>query len=183
MFKNNEYILKGDIEIRGEFAFMMRKLKLIFDTGWEIYYIAGIVGSIQGVCIEPEKSNIEPFKIFSNEINNHESEIKMSYIICMLLTSPEDEKKENAFKYYTPFEGNEAASERSRENCRVFNKYVLGGIKFLYDNLLNDNVSQDIKKENYKIDDEDKLIKAIHAFVGKININVEPGEINESLLE
>lgn len=126
----------------------------IFNTYVDAYVscpLLGYVYSRKGTISNESKN--DSARIFAEAIIKRENELRFIYKTIMLIDEeyePNVEKRiYNAFRAET----NESDIELMNQNIKIFNKYFVGGLEFLYEKFV----------ENYV--DEDTCIDKIHKFV------------------
>ncbi len=103
----------------------------LFKTNWEVYLIAPIIGFLYGKKAESDKNkDIDPTKIFPQQLINNADDFWFNYATIMLLDTknePDLERRiEKAFRRVK----NESDEE-------LYESYVRGGVEILYDKLMD----------------------------------------------
>lgn len=147
----NKKMFLDDYLFRGQYEEMARSLtsvidpasgSKIFNSGIELYMTAAVVGAVFDLKAEPATGD-KTFRILANQFTNHGNELNFIFKLVMLnanKTSSENiDRINNAFKY------NPDDSEY-QVNAKVFEKYMLGGLKELYDTFI---LSSNKRYEDY----------------------------------
>lgn len=161
MFFDREYVFKGK-----HAQYVIELKNAIFNRNIDVLILAPVIGLVYDrkstVDYSEEFSNTTT-KIFAEQMTNENEKILFNYRLCMLLSDEnnEQEKIENAFKYYT---GNDAEHlEIFERNIKIYNSYILGGVEVLYELLLKGNkeFNGDPNNEAYR----KKVISDVTEFV------------------
>ncbi|MFR1524204.1 MAG: hypothetical protein ACLSUV_01670 [Bacilli bacterium] len=111
----------------------------IFSSAVELFIFASLIGVLKNRKSEPERDNTNTFRIMSNQFFNHIDELKLAFKF-VILTSEKDcidpvTRLNKAFR-----------NPETDENYSLFEKFMLGGINELYENLILDT---NVKYEDY----------------------------------
>ena len=147
----NKKMFLDDYLFRGQYEEMARSLTSIidpssgakiFNSGIELYMTSAVVGAVFDLKAEPASGD-KTFRILANQFTNHGNELNFIFKFVMLnanKTSSENiDRINNAFKYNP--EDNEY-----QVNAKEFEKYMLGGLKELYDTFI---LSSNKRYEDY----------------------------------
>ena len=172
---DREYTFKGKHaiyirELKNEFG-VEGKFK-VFERNIDIYVLAPIVGFIykrqSNIDIASTVKN-EIAKIATDQMLDATNDIKYNYRLIMLLDKDSDSSLEKridkAFKYLEiQQEKDYYETDEGKRDLENYNKYVLGGIEYLYENII-----QGEKKNNYTLN----AIELIKKFDDDFNKTLE----------
>ncbi len=130
----------------------------IFTSAVELFVFASLVGALKKRKAEPEKDNSRTLRIMANQFYNHSNELKLAFKF-VLLTSEIDnpdpvERLNKTFR-----------NPETDDNYTLFEKYMLGGLDELYENLILDT---NLRYEDY--------LTSINQMLEKFAINDEPDD-------
>ena len=106
--------------------------KLLFDSYWQIYVVAPLVGYLYERKAERD-GNTGKRSIFAEEVAHHKSQIEFSYELVNILDKESDPDFETRLRQ--AFQANDDLAD---EGFELFESYVRGGIEVLYENLVED---------------------------------------------
>ncbi len=127
--------------------------KKLFDTNYDVYAIAPIIGYLYNKKALPDKSSDSNTKVFRDKMMDESENLKYNYRLIMLLTykdSDQEELKKIAFK----MDNDDAARA---EYDRLYDQYVLGGVEVLEDKVFSG------------ADDIDGYIMNVYNFMDEFN--------------
>lgn len=130
----------------------------IFSSAVELFIFASLVGALKNRKAEPEKDNSKTHRIMANQFFNHINELKLAFKF-VLLTS-EIDNPEPVDRLNKTFRNPE-----TDDNYTLFEKYMLGGLDELYENLILDT---NIRYEDY--------LTSINELIQKLNSSDDTGE-------
>lgn len=104
----------------------------IFSSAIELFIFASLVGSIKNRKAEPEKDNTKIFRIMANQFFNHIDDLKLA--LKFVLITSEIDNPDPVSRLNKTFRNPE-----TDDNYTLFEKYMLGGLDELYENLILDN--------------------------------------------
>jgi hypothetical protein len=111
----------------------------VFKRNFDIYLIAPIVGFMYGRHAEIDVSDNIKTDIFTEILINNKENLMYNYRLIMLLDdeyeSDFNERINKAFKYYS--------SEKSVDDEKRYNAYVLGGVDFIYEKIIKNSITID----------------------------------------
>ena len=134
---NVKRIFTDDYLFRGKYVAMVNDLIMEFDphskasifkSAVELYLTAAIVGVHYNITAEPDKTG-ESKRIMASQFTNHLDDLQFVYQLVMLNALSAIERINNAFRY------NENDAEYPT-NVATFEKYMLGGLKYLHDHFI-----------------------------------------------
>lgn len=174
--KGNNGLFGNEIEFNGKYATYARYLKDdvgIFQTFREIYVIGAVVGYLNNKMeTEDNSEKVQPASIFSSDLIRRKTDLRYIYRTIMLLKEEEgftiDDYQNRAFRD-DPSENPEVY----KQNMRLFNSYVCGGVEYLYE-MFKDAI--DVESV------VDTLYKFMHEFSVDVGIEQEE-ELPEFELE
>lgn len=111
----------------------------IFSSAVELFIFASLVGAIKKRKSEPEKDNTNTLRIMASQFINHSYNLKLAFKFVIL--SSEIDIEDPVERLNRTFRNPE-----TDENYTLFEKYMLGGIDELYDNLILDS---NVRFEDY----------------------------------
>ena len=169
--KGNSGLFDNEIEFNGKYATMVRALKEeigLFGTLREAYVIAAIIGFLNDRNMtEDKQEKVQPASIFPTELVKRKKDLRFIYRLIMMLKEEEkftlDDYKDRAFR-----EDPEENLENMKQNMRVFNSYVCGGIEYLYELFENCNRNEDTV---------DVLYEFLHRFSIDVGLIDEEAEL------
>lgn len=151
---DREYTFRGKHatyvkELKNEFG-VDGKLN-VFERNIDVYVLAPIVGFIykkQGIIDITSDLKNDIAKIGTDQVMDATNDIKYNFRIIMLLDKkyePILEKRiDKAFRYLgTQQEKEYYESEEGKKDLEHFNSYVLGGVEYLYQNIIQGNIKND----------------------------------------
>lgn len=101
----------------------------LFQSKIELYILAPIIGIIYNRKAKTEQGS-KKTTIQLQQINNYQDDLEYVYRIVLLLDNKENlsysERLDRAFRY-------DNDEEKTAENMKIFNEYVLGGIEYIYE--------------------------------------------------
>ena len=178
MFFNEEYVFKG------KHAKYVNILKgSLFNRNIAVLLLDPILGLVYdrkaSVDTTSEDKEITT-NIFAETMIRENQKILYNYRLCILLSDEygEQEKRDNAFKYYT---GEDQENiENFKKAIELFNSYILGGVEILYEIMLKGNKEYNGDFKNIKY--QKKVISDVTEFISdyKEYIN-EMNEINNDI--
>ena len=114
----------------------------IFNSGIELYMTSAIVGAAFDLKAEPAVGD-KTFRILANQFTNHGDKLNFIFKLVMLnankTTNENIDRINNAFKYNPD-------DDEYQANAKLFEKYMLGGLKELYDTFI---LSSNKRYEDY----------------------------------
>lgn len=147
----NKKMFLDDYLFRGPYEEMARALTSvidpssgtkIFNSGIELYMTAAVVGAAFDLKAEPATGE-KTFRILANQFTNHGNELSFIFKLVMLnankTTNENIDRINNAFKYNPD-------DDEYQTNAKIFEKYMLGGLKELYDSFI---LSSNKRYEDY----------------------------------
>lgn len=151
---DREYTFRGKHatfvkELKNEFG-MEGKLN-VFERNIDVYVLAPIVGFIykrQSTIDTVSDLKNDIAKIGTDQILDATNDIKYNFRLIMLLDKkyePSLEKRiAKAFQYLeTQQEKEYYDSEEGKRDLEIFNSYVLGGVEYLYENIILGKIKND----------------------------------------
>lgn len=151
---DREYTFRGKHatfvkELKNEFG-MEGKLN-VFERNIDVYVLAPIVGFIykrQSTIDTVSDLKNDIAKIGTDQILDATNDIKYNFRLIMLLDKkyePNLEKRvTKAFQYLeTQQEKEYYDSEEGKRDLEIFNSYVLGGVEYLYENIILGKIKND----------------------------------------
>ena len=163
-------LFSGDILIKGEHATMAkflcktsekknamdkRKPADVFRNIFDVYIVAAVIGLECGLREAEDKKSKDETRIFADKVIKEKNNLDFVYELAMLVDNSQgldaDTKIARAFK-----------KENIKENFELFNSYVRGGIRWLYENFTNSATThEDYLEKIYEIVDEFREIHNI----------------------
>lgn len=145
---------------RGKHADMVKRLtgslgsnikKSFFETNYDVYLIAPLVGYLYQRRAKVEKGEDNTTKIFADKMMNEKDNTVYNYRILMLMQNkdkPQDELTRIVFKL-------DNDDEARKQYDELFNEYVLGGVEVLYEKIFGeDSELEDYLMNMYNFLDE-----------------------------
>jgi hypothetical protein len=145
-----------DITIHGLHAIKMRYLSEstehlnknastfpLFRAVVDIYAIAPIIGVAYNRKAESDDSK-DDLAILLSALSNHLSELETSYRL-VILTCSENKALSDEEKIDITFRGDK---EQEENNMELFNQYMRGGVDWLYENIVDGQVTKEDKLVN-----------------------------------
>lgn len=131
-----------------------------FRYHWQVYLVAPIIGfqyKRQAICVDKTKST----SVFAEQIINHSSLFKFTYQLIMLL----DESYEKDFEKRIEKAFKIIGSPEAKEDELHYDKYVLGGVEYLYNMLIEkggttslfSNIMELLKEYNSTYNEKNEL--------------------------
>lgn len=161
----NKKMFLDDYLFRGQYEEMARALtsiidptsgSKIFNSGIELYMTSAIVGAAFDLKADPDVGD-KTFRILANQFTNHGDELNFIFKLVMLnankSTNENIDRINNAFKYNPD-------DDEYQSNAKLFEKYMLGGLKELYDTFI---LSSNKRYEDY--------LTSLNKFVEKFKRN------------
>lgn len=137
----------------------------IFSSAVELFIFASLIGVLKNRKAEPERDNTNTFRIMSNQFFNHIDELKLAFKF-VILTSEKD-CIDPVIRLNKTFRNPE-----TDENYSLFEKFMLGGINELYENLILDT---NVKYEDY-LTSVNELLSSMSSPIeneDEINVNTD----------
>ncbi len=111
----------------------------IFDSGYQVLFIAPIIGTALGIKSDKDSTSASEFTIAANQMITNRDKFQRIYNIVMLADRSEnltpDERVDFVFR-----SEDEADTKKGKE---IFDLYTLGGIEWLYNKIVKDGKSAD----------------------------------------
>lgn len=146
---NKEFVFKG--KHAGYVTQLVdKKASGLLNRNMDVYLLAPIIGLYYNRTSTEDKGATNTTKIFAEVIIKEQLKLEFIYRIIMLLHGSEtsEEKIKRAFH-------DDTNDEKMKNNMRIFDAYVLGGVEVLYEKLLEDAIDQDDFLDNlYQLVDE-----------------------------
>ena len=139
---DKEYLFKGkhaDMVLQLTASLGTDINKAFFETNYDLYAIAPLVGYLFGRKAPVDKSNDHTTKVFADKMMNETETSKYNYRILMLMINkdkPQDELTRIVFKL-----DNDDESRKEYDN--LFNEYVLGGVEVLHEKIFGEGSEVD----------------------------------------
>lgn len=105
---------------------------VLFKRNLDVYLLAPIVGFMYNKKADRDKSSTETRNILVSQLNTEMDNLQFQYRLIMLMDKkhePEQNKRvDKAFRHF--------GTEESKEDEELYEKYVLGGVDKLYEELM-----------------------------------------------
>ena len=137
-----------DYSFKGEYAKRVEDLvgiidknsgAKVFDSVIELFITAAVVGCYKNIVAEPIKSSEITKKIFATQFTTHNDDLKL--VFRLVLLTAQKESIDEVTRLNRAFRNPE-----TDENYSLFEKYMLGGVKYLHDKFF---VESNHKYEDY----------------------------------
>jgi len=116
----------------------------LFKRNYDVYKLAPIVGFLYQRKALPDNESQQTTKIFPEILMNNKDDLLFNYRLIMLLdkkNEPDIEKRiDKAFRNYS--------SDKSIDDEKLYDEYVLGGVDVLYEKLINNTTTSDVFLSN-----------------------------------
>ena len=131
---DKEYSFRGKhanyvIKLTAEYDDKHHKL---FNTNYDVYAIAPIIGFLYQRKAALDKNSAENTKIFAEKLIKEQQNLKFNYCLIMLLDEKHEadfnKRVDKAFRYY--------GQENAGSDEELYEDYVRGGVEVLYEKLI-----------------------------------------------
>ncbi|MCG0276145.1 MAG: hypothetical protein L5655_08300 [Thermosediminibacteraceae bacterium] len=136
-------LFSRDYSFRGKHALYVEKLKeKLFSRDIDVYIIAPVLGVYYKRTASVDNTDDKTEKILTEQLVRERRKLEFAYKLVLLC----DEK-------YTKYENLEERIKRVfsnkeeiiKENMKIFNEYVLGGVEILYEKIIEENEEDSIE--------------------------------------
>ena len=165
--KGNNGLFNNEVEFSGKYANYIRVIKeQTAIPNKDLYVIAAIVGFMNNRTeTEDNSEKVQTSSIFPNENGSRRADLRFVYRLIMLLKKEEgfalDDYSDRAFK-----DDIETHADVYKENMRIFNDYVCGGVEYLYELLENESST-------------DEIVDKVYGFLHELSVDVGIGDEEE----
>ena len=108
--------------------------KRLFDTNYDVYAVAPLLGYLYNRKAEVDKSSDSNTKVFRDKMMDESDNLKYNYRLLMVLLN-KDKSQEELTKIAFKLDNDD---NTRAEYDQLYNQYVLGGVEVLSEKILED---------------------------------------------